>query len=249
MINKRRLSAIPKYALAGLSICLLLQVASLISPLPSPLTLASDIVALFCSGIWRHLLLSLSRVLISLGIAAIVGTFLGVIGFRIPSWNFFFSTIILPIIESLPPLAWTVVCVLLFGIGHINVIFIVVIILIQFFAVNVLQGIANVEDRYVEMARTYTDDTARLFRYVEAPMISPFFLSALRISYGVAWQVIVLAEMFGASNGLGYLVNEAYYALSINRVISLSAIIVIVFSLTDWLVISIVERTLKAWQT
>lgn len=231
-----------------LSLLILLQIVSLVSAFPGPVTVILDLIQLFSTGLLVHLSASFLRVLISLVVAGIVGIALGYYSYHSRLADVVLNAAIFPIIESLPPLAWTILCVLVFGISQVNIIFIVSIILLQYFVVNMLAGMSNVDPLLIEMGRTFTSDENKLARYITAPMVAQFILPGIRIAYGVSWKVIVLAEMFGATNGLGFLINEAYSVLNLARVLSLSVLIVAIFWATERVLEQVLVVLFRWWQ-
>jgi NitT/TauT family transport system permease protein/sulfonate transport system permease protein len=227
--------------------------------IPGPIKVFHDITLLLQSGIVYDILLSIWRVIVAMTISFIIGVSLGLLSARVRFLNLLMNATLIPLIEALPPLAWTIICVLIIGMSDASVFLIVSIILIQFFVVNTIEGLKNIDRNIVEMARSFplgqisSPDkmsfvyNMRIMGYVELSMIIPYLFTAIRLAYGVAWKVIVVAEMFGASQGIGYLINQAYSTLSITRLLSLSALIVIFFLLGDYLVLRKVESRFRKW--
>lgn len=241
--------------------CLIWQGAAYyLVAIPGPFEIFFDIVFLLGHGIIFNILISIWRVFVALVVSLTFGLFLGLLSAQVPLLGLFLSTTLTPIIEALPPLAWTIICIFILGIGETSVLFIVCVILIQFFIVSTIESLKNIDKNLVEMAQSFplgqwlTLDKisiatrVNILRYVESGMIIPYILIATRLAYGVAWKVIVVAEMFGASEGVGYLINQAYSTLSIKRLISLSTLIVLLFVLGDCVVLQNINKRFKKWQ-
>lgn len=216
--------------------------------LPGPISVLWDLVWLFRNGVIWHILVSAERVFLSLELSFVFGVSLGLLSAKIGFLDLLFHTTIIPLIEAVPPLCWIVICVFIVGMGEVTVLFVLSVVLTQFFLVNTIEGIKNIDRNLVEMARTFTLDKTRILRHVELYMMAPYLWAAIRVAYGVSWKVLVLAEMFGASEGIGYLMNQAYSTLSVLRVISLSVLLVLLFSLGDLLILRRVERRFRKWQ-
>jgi len=228
--------------------------------IPGPIEVIRDVVLLLRNGIILDILLSAWRVLVALVISFIAGISLGSVSARVPLLNLLLGATLVPLIEALPPLTWTIICILVIGVGEASVFFVVCMILTQFFVVSAIEGFKNIDGNLVEMATSFplgrglTSDTTsfssrmNILRHVEFGMMTPYLITATRLAYGVAWKVIVVAEMFGASEGIGYLINQAYSTLSITRLMSLSTLIVLFFFLGDRLVLQTAGRSLRKWQ-
>ena len=107
------------------------------------------------------------------------------------------------------PLSWAPVAVALFGVGHAPVIFLVAIAAVWPVALNTASGVAALDPLHVRVARTLGATRPEILRTVVLPSIRPFTLTGVRLALGIAWVVIVPAEMPGVSSGLGYEILNA----------------------------------------
>lgn len=117
-----------------------------------------------------------------------------------------------PIIQGLrpiSPIAWIPFSILWFGIGDGSGVFLIF--LSSFFpiAVGTMAGVRNISQVHQRSARNFGVRGLELFRRVVLPAAMPQIITSLRIALGVAWLVIVAAEMVGMDSGLGYLINDA----------------------------------------
>ncbi|MCB9898942.1 MAG: ABC transporter permease [Planctomycetes bacterium] len=117
-----------------------------------------------------------------------------------------------PIIQGLrpiSPIAWIPIAILWFGIGDGAGVFLIF--LSSFFpiAVGTMAGVRNISLVHQRSAQNFGLHGIELFRRVVLPAAMPQIITALRIAMGVAWLVIVAAEMVGMESGLGYLINDA----------------------------------------
>jgi NitT/TauT family transport system permease protein/sulfonate transport system permease protein len=92
------------------------------------------------------------------------------------------------------------------------------------------------------MGNSFTQRRRRVFFRIVLPMLMPYLIGALRISYGVAWKIALLAELFGARNGVGYVMLQAQTVADSVLMLSTCLYIVVLFSLGDWLVIRPLAR-------
>lgn len=146
---------------------------------------------------------STARVLIGVGIATLISMILGLIsGFwrNLPA----FLKGVVEILRPIPPIAWTPVAIIAFGIGNKPAVAIVA--LGAFFPIwfGVLQGISEVKAPHLRAARSLGSGRWLLLTDILIPSIFPYFIHGLKLGVGIGWFCVVAAEMIGASNGLGY---------------------------------------------
>jgi NitT/TauT family transport system permease protein len=118
----------------------------------------------------------------------------------LPAVNFF---------RNLSPLAWIPFAILWFGIGDAPAIFLIF--LSSFFpmALAVSAAVANIPAVHFQVAREYGFRGVRLLTGVTLPAIMPQFITTLRVTAGVAWMVVVAAEMIAGRDGLGFAIWDA----------------------------------------
>ena len=158
--------------------------------------------------LWGDVVASLFRVTWGFLLAALIGIPLGlVIG-----WSTRMFRAMNPIVQGLrpiSPIAWIPIAILWFGIGDGAGIFLIF--LSSFFPITVgtTAAVRNISLVHQRSARNFGISGLELFRRVVLPAALPQIITSLRIALGVAWLVIVAAEMVGMDSGLGYLINDA----------------------------------------
>jgi NitT/TauT family transport system permease protein len=112
-------------------------------------------------------------------------------------------------LRPISPIAWIPVAILWFGITDVAPIFLIF--LASFFPIVVaaMNGVRNVPPMYVQAGRNFGLSTPALLARVIFPAVLPRILIGLRIAFGVAWLVLVAAEMIAVDSGLGYLIIDA----------------------------------------
>ncbi|MFT5284563.1 MAG: NitT/TauT family transport system permease protein [Planctomycetota bacterium] len=158
--------------------------------------------------LWGDTVASLFRVTWGFLFAAAVGIPLGLV----VGWSTRTFRALNPIIQGLrpiSPIAWIPIAILWFGIGDGAGIFLIF--LSSFFPITVgtMAAVRNISLVHQRSARNFQMTGLDLFRRVVFPASLPQIITSLRISLGVAWLVIVAAEMVGMDSGLGYLINDA----------------------------------------
>jgi len=151
---------------------------------------------------------SLVRVALGYGAAALLGVPLGML----LGWSPTAATIVNPVIQLLrpiSPIAWIPVAIVLFGIGNLAPIFLVFLGAFFPIVVTAMNGVGAVPRMYVRAAQNFGRSPASLLIGVVLPAALPEILTGLRIALGIAWIVVVAAEMIAVDSGLGYLIIDA----------------------------------------
>jgi len=176
---------------------------------PTPLDTALAFGELFESQrLWGDVTASLFRVTWGFLLAAAVGIPLGLV----LGWSTRGFEALNPIVQGLrpiSPIAWIPIAILWFGIGDGAGVFLIF--LSTFFPVTVgtTAAVRNISQVHRRSAENFGVKGFELMRRVVLPAALPQIITSLRIALGVAWLVIVAAEMVGMESGLGYLINDA----------------------------------------
>ncbi|MEO8725409.1 MAG: ABC transporter permease [Acidobacteriaceae bacterium] len=176
---------------------------------PSPLDVGRGIAELLREGVlWTDIADSLRRVAVGFGAAAALGIPLGLM----LGWSPAADRVVNPamqILRPISPIAWIPVAIIFFGIGDYAAIFLIF--LGAFFPIVVacVDGVSNVPSMYRRAGRNFGLAPWRLLAQVIFPAALPRIIIGLRIALGIAWLVVVAAEMIAVDSGLGYLVIDS----------------------------------------
>jgi len=207
-----RFEAILLPFLAALALLLLWHAAVAASGtdvFPTPAAVAAGAEELLRRGVLgRYVADSLFRVASGYLIAVSAGVPLGIL----LGWYPGAARAINPLIQTLrpiSPIAWIPVAIVLFGVSNFATIFLIF--LGSFFPIVVASsnGVRNIPAMYLAAGRNFGLVPAALFARVVFPAALPHILTGLRIALGVAWLVVVAAEMIAVDSGLGYLVIDS----------------------------------------
>jgi NitT/TauT family transport system permease protein len=166
----------------------------------------------------RFAVASVYRVAVGFSLAALIGIPLGLWA----GWNLRGAQAINPLIQALrpiSPIAWIPLAVLWFGVQDSAAIFLIA--LSSFFPIvtGSMTAVRTIPLVYVRSARNFRLEGFELFRRVVFPACLPQIVTSLRIALGIAWLVIVAAEMIAVDSGLGYLIMDARNANNYERVV------------------------------
>lgn len=161
---------------------------------------------------------SLTRVIIGFCLGAILGVATGII----MGWKNIIDKVLNPIISLLypiPALGWLPLLMLWIGINEFLPIMIIFI--CSFFPIlyNTVTGIKNVNKNYVQVARTLGASDLKIIFTVVLPLALPNIFTGLRLESGMAWRVIIAAEMVAIPTGIGALMMRAESLLRIDIII------------------------------
>jgi len=192
-----------------------------------------------------HTASSTGRIFISIALALALGTVLALIPRYLPPTYDFVHRRIKPVLNSFPSLGWALLGSIWFGVSSFSVIFIQVAILAPFALINISEGLRDLNAETEEMAHSFSRARRRIFALVIFPMLYPYLVAALRISYGVAWKVSLVSELFGAQTGLGYLLMDAQGRGRIDMVFAICLLIVVLYVAGEKLIVDPLSRRFR----
>ncbi len=189
--------------------------AALTGPWSPPLTrsFAPDralaaVTRLLASGTLEpHILASLTRIAVGLALATAVGVPLGILLARSRLAEDT-SGVVFQFLRMISPLTWMPIAIMAFGIGDRPVVFLIVAAAVWPILLSTAHGVTGVDRRWIAAARTLGADSRELVRRVLVPAALPDVLNGVRLALGVAWIVLVPAEMLGVRSGVGYFVLD-----------------------------------------
>ncbi|MDO9596981.1 MAG: nitrate ABC transporter permease [Azoarcus sp.] len=185
-------------------------------------------------GIGTQLAFSIGRVLLGFSLAALVAVPLG---FVIGMSPLIYKALdpFIQVLKPISPLAWMPLALYTIKDSDISAIFVIFICSLWPMLVNTAFGVANVRRDWLNVARTLEVSRLRTAFQVILPAAAPTIMTGMRISVGIAWLVIVAAEMLVGGTGIGYFVWNEWNNLSIANIISAILLIGLVGMLLDTL--------------
>jgi len=188
------------------------QIAVAESPrtlIPGPWLVAKAIAELARRGLLlRYVVASLFRVtwgyLLALVLAVPVGVGLGL-------WRrgeLAFNPII-QLLRPISPLAWIPIAILWFGVGDLSAMFLIFLASFLPLTVTAMNAVGNIEAQHLAAGFNFGLTKRQMLRAVVVPAIMPQLVLGMRITLGIAWLVVVAAEMIAVNSGLGFLIVDA----------------------------------------
>ncbi len=165
-------------------------------------------VRLIAEGtLWPHIAVSLQRVGAALAIAVAVGVPLGVLTGVSPRFARLTGTLF-QFLRMVSPLSWMPLAVMALGVGDAPVIFLLAFAAIWPLVLNTAAGVAALDRNWLLLARSLSATRREVLLRVILPGIVGHVLTGVRLAIGIAWIVLVPAEMLGVSAGLGYFILD-----------------------------------------
>jgi NitT/TauT family transport system permease protein len=176
---------------------------------PKPIDVARAIVELIQHGLLvKYMVASLFRVSWGFALATVVGIPFGlVLGWYTRAAQAFNPMI--QILRPISPIAWIPVAILWFGVSDAAPIFLIFLASVFPITVSSMAAVRNMQPVYVRAAKNFGLSEWELFRQVIFRACLPQIITGLRIALGIAWLVVVAAEMIAVNSGLGYLIIDA----------------------------------------
>lgn len=176
---------------------------------PTPGQVVTGTLELVDDGtLWEHIAASLGRVGAGFFVAVLLAVPLGLWMGRVEGA---FRTLnpVFQILRPISPIAWIPIAILWFGVGNLSPIFLIFLSSVFPMIVQTAAGVHTIEKRYLRAAENFGVSRRKLFRQVIIPAVLPEIIIGMRIGLGVAWLVVVAAEMIALRSGLGYLIMDS----------------------------------------
>jgi NitT/TauT family transport system permease protein len=176
---------------------------------PGPSQVALGLGELIRKGLLlKYMVASLFRVTWEFSLAVLVGVPVGLfLGWFRPAYLAFNPLI--QILRPISPIAWIPLAILWFGVSDAAPVFLIFLASVFPIAVSATAAVRDVQPVYLRAARNFGLGRVQLFRRVILPATLSQILTGVRIALGVAWLVVVAAEMIAVNSGLGYLIIDA----------------------------------------
>ncbi|GAB4067922.1 nitrate ABC transporter permease [Ancylobacter sonchi] len=186
---------------------------------------------------WR-VLVSLQRVAIGFGLAAVAGILLGVIVGQ-SVWAMRGLDPIFQVLRTVPPLAWLPIALAAFRDSNPSAIFVIFITAIWPVIINTAVGVRNIPQDYRNVAKVLRLNPLEFFVKIMLPSAAPYIFTGLRIGVGLSWLAIVAAEMLTGGVGIGFFIWDAWNSSRLSDIIVALVYIGVVGFILDRLVAGI----------
>jgi NitT/TauT family transport system permease protein len=216
--------------------------------LPSPFAVVVGLRDVVASGeIWWHAGASLGRIAVGFGAAVVTALVLGLFAFvsRVARGVVHDAVVVL---NSTSVFVWIVISIIWFGLSPWGPIFTTFMLTLPVVAANIVEGVESVDRRLLEMGDVYRLSGRRKFTAIVVPSTVPYLIAGMKVGFGLALKVSVVAEIFGVTSGIGYVMNYSREILATHMVFVWALVMILVMTLTDRLVFDALSRRLMRWR-
>jgi NitT/TauT family transport system permease protein len=219
------------------------------SPLvPDVSEIAGEVRRLVVGGFAvRQIGITLGRILSGFGVAFVVSLVVGIAAARSAAFRRFCDpAIILGL--TVPGLVWALLCVIWFGVGLTTPVVAIALGITPVMILHVLQGMNAVDSGIVEMAHVFKLSSRDRLIHIWIPSLIPHLIAGARVGLSLGWKVIVLVELFGLSNGVGYQLNSEFSSQNVAGVLAWTIVFWVVMVVIEYGILQSLERRFSRWR-
>ncbi len=194
-----------------------------------------------------HLGVTLLRLVVSFAIAMLLGCAIGIVLGRHKKLDAFFDNWLV-IFLNIPALVTIILCYVWFGLIESAAILAVVINKLPNVVVTIREGTRALDQDLLEMARCYHFGRRKTLAHVIWPQLHPFVMSATRSGLALIWKIILVVELLGRSNGMGYQLHLFFQLFDVAGILAYTIAFVAVIQLIELIILKPLDRKSQRWR-
>jgi NitT/TauT family transport system permease protein len=211
--------------------------------MPSPVAVWNAARELFFSDPY-HVAVTLVRLTVSVTIAMVTGVLIGLAMGMFPSVRPYLKAIVV-IDTGIPALSWMLIAVFWFKNPESRIFFILLVILLPFYALNVYEGVRALPKELVDMIESFRPSRWQVLRYLILPHIVAYIFLTTKSVIGYAIRMVIFAELVASAVGIGARMNLAQSTFRIDQVLAWTFFLVILNLLLQAFVNGLEKISLK----
>lgn len=225
-------------------------IASFFDPtiLPGPVIVLKEVYKIFSTGEFLvHMFATIRRVVIGFVWAFVFSVLIGLLmGLSRTCERFFEVEVLVGL--TIPGMAWAMIAIMWFGIRDMAAIFAIFIIILPMITVNMWEGTKSIDKELIEMGQAFKAKRVTIIRHIILPQLVPYLFAGTRFGFALAWKVVVVSEIFGLSNGVGYKINESFTLFSIEGVLAWTISFTIIMIIVEFGLLKLIEERVTRWR-
>jgi ABC-type nitrate/sulfonate/bicarbonate transport system permease component len=234
-----------------LALLLLWQIAATAAEsraLPPPQTVLAFVLREAHGGdLFHNIVMTLARVAAAFALAMSVGTAIGVVMGRFARADRAFDTWLL-VLLNMPALVITVLCYIWLGLTESAAILAVALNKIPNVVVILREGTRALDRGLDEMAFAYRFSRISWLRHVLVPQLAPYLAAAARSGLALVWKIVLLVELLGRPDGVGYAISTAFQLFDVAAVLGYALSFTVVMLLIEYLIIQPLDVHARRWR-
>ncbi|ABB44625.1 Binding-protein-dependent transport systems inner membrane component [Sulfurimonas denitrificans DSM 1251] len=216
--------------------------------LPSPLETFKTLHAMLNDdSVIAEIKTTLYRSSVGFGISLLFGTALGLLAGFFATASMM-SRPIVTILVGMPPIAWIVLAMIWFGMGDETVIFTVIVASFPIIFVGALQGTRTLDGDLKEMAKSFNFPWHMKFLDVYFPHIFSYVFPAWVSALGMAWKIVIMAELLATSDGIGASLATARSQLDTPTALAIVSIMIGSLMFIEYIILEPIKREVELWR-
>jgi NitT/TauT family transport system permease protein len=214
--------------------------------LPTPIDVYMNLSNLYDNRLHIHILASLYRVTLGVGISLLLGSFVGLLMSYSKAWNKLLNPLVY-FTYPIPKTALLPVAMLLFGLGDSSKVILIVLILVFQVIIAVRDAVFNISQETYNPIRSLGASRLQIFRHITLPSILPAMLTNLRLSIGTALSILFFAEGYGTQKGIGYYILDAWTRIDYLGMYT-GIVVISLFGFILFVLIDMLEEATCGWK-
>lgn len=216
--------------------------------LPGPAAVFRFVVAEAAGGdLVRHIAITLGRVAAAFVIAMAIGSAIGIAMGRSAALDRFADAWLIVLLNT-PALVITVLAYVWFGLNEAAAVGAVAMNKIPNVAVTMREGARALDPKLDEVAQVYRLGFLRALRHVVLPQLGPYFAASARSGLALIWKVVLLVELLGRPNGVGYAIHLYFQLFDVTAILGYSVAFAAVMLVIEYGLMQPVERRAVRWR-
>ncbi|CAD7286898.1 ABC transporter permease [Campylobacter suis] len=256
-IERKGVWRVADYFIGGLSglgiICLAIALWQLGSEifgeflLPSPKVVFVKVYEIIQEYDKHDIPITLFRTTVGIGISCAVGITLGLVAGSYRSFAAFLKPFITMLL-SMPPIIWVVLALFWFSFGNVSTIFTIIITSIPLTFASSMIGMMSVNEQLSEFFDAHRLGLRCKIRHLYLPHLTSYIISSLSVAVGMGVKIVIMAELLGATDGVGSKIADARVMLDTPTVMAYVVLTIAVVMLFEYLIIEPLKILLMPWR-
>lgn len=195
----------------------------------------------------HHLGATLARVGVCFTVSMLLGGLIGIAMGRSERLNRLLDPILV-ILLNLPALVTIILLYIWLGMSELAAVLAVVINKVPNVVVTLREGARCLDQHYSELAQVYAVPLLKRWREVILPQLIPYCLIAARSGLALIWKIVLVVELLGRSNGVGFQLHLAFQMFDVPVILAYSLAFIAIVQGIEWLLFQPLERQQRRWR-
>ncbi|MES2251225.1 MAG: ABC transporter permease subunit [Pseudomonadota bacterium] len=213
--------------------------------MPSPTVIAKALAQLLTTDT-LHVAITLGRLCVAIVFSAVVGVAIGLLMGTSKRVGPYLKALVV-VDTGIPALSWMLLAVFWFKDPEARIFFILTVILLPFYALNVYEGVRALSTDWVDMLESFRPSRWQMLRYLVAPHIVPYIFLTTKSVIGYAIRMVIFAELVASAFGIGSRMSLAQSTFRIDQVLAWTVLLVVLNLVIQWLA-TLAEGRFLRWR-